>query len=559
MEIAANTPQSAAPASSCAVMDRSTFVESTPTVPISPHDLLARECDVEIAATDPQTAAPASSCGVESVNSAGQAGPSECPPFASQSAWPATNEAPVSSLIEFEDPTIMFRSFGVRLLSHFALALVIGFATSLIFLGSPTFPFAGVKGSSPLQNVLANVGHAVTIWPLGFAAMLFRRDWCDMTYVVYWCIYALIIFGGARSVLEQWTGARESLRMFYFNIPLTYYFLFPPYVEAIGRFAQSEELPRFRPWKWRFEAVKRLVPWNEVGYMWLTFGAGLLYVAFIVLDDYFFLNATTGAFTRKWIRPLLSFLVRAIMQAAFRLAISISNQRTTKMWGVLSIQTFVAFPLARLVSSCQEWDQLGVLLAFDWVTFLYRCIRYWIRILPSPEIKPVSGTFNKVVQESVSGVTRLLDHAGCLGRFVRRLNRPMCSPETNSGHYWGFFFLMQNFCLTALYLSLLMGFAFHWLRGIQDNPGHRYLFPSGLKSLQFLTVALGLEVLQDTLAHTLVYFGNHQLAVPCTMNAVFPGWLMRASDLCDAVLASLTPMCAVSMLATYGYIVDAPL
>uniref|UniRef100_A0A7S1JIE1 Uncharacterized protein n=1 Tax=Eutreptiella gymnastica TaxID=73025 RepID=A0A7S1JIE1_9EUGL len=169
----------------------------------------------------------------------------------------------------------------------------------------------------------------------------------------------------------------------------------------------------------------------------------------------------------------------------------------------------------------------------------------------------LSSPFDKALQKCVFIITNLLNRVGPLGKVRRFLNRPISLPGTNSEHYWGYFFLMQNFCLTALYTSLMLGYLFHFLRSIRDNPGHRYLFgvDTDMESMQFLSVALFLELLQDTLAHTLAYHGNRRMAVPCSMNAVFPGRLLRRGHLRDAVFASITPMCAVSMLSTYGYCV----
>ena len=465
------------------------------------------------------------------------------------------------SLLDFEDRTVAYRSFTARLLSHFALVGIIGFATSITFVMNPSFDIAGVRGSSQLHNVLATVVYACTFVPTCFVFALFKPEWCDMTWSLYWFVSCLLILGGARCLVEQLTGARESLVGVYWVIVPAYTFLLPAVHQAIVHIAQCEELPRYRPWKWSLQTIRRVFPWTEVTYLGLIIFGCTFQMAAILGDVYLFSQTPSNSFLRRWIRPIVGSLVRWIIVTVFHCAMVASKEASVKVWGQVLQCTVTAFFVAQLVARCQDWQQLAVVLAFDWIIFGYRCARYWMRILPTTgESGPSSRPLDKAVQKCASGTRRLLDRAGRLGTLVRLSSRSMCSnlPTMNSRHYWGFYFLMQNLCLTAMYVSLLLGYAWQHLRGLHDHPAHRFMFPSGVRSVQFISLALLLELLQDLLAHTLVHLANRRLDPPCTMNAVFPGWLLRPSYLRCALGAALTPMPLFSMIAVAGYWASAP-
>ena len=114
------------------------------------------------------------------------------------------------------------------------------------------------------------------------------------------------------------------------------------------------------------------------------------------------------------------------------------------------------------------------------------------------------------------------------------LSAPRCMalPETVPAHYEAFHYLMRNFALSAVYAAVVLGYGWLWLLGL--GPGHAVvdvMFARGHRSLLFLLVALGLDVVQDLVAHLLVWYVMKRHTAPCSFTLLYPGLLCNRGRL----------------------------
>ena len=116
-------------------------------------------------------------------------------------------------------------------------------------------------------------------------------------------------------------------------------------------------------------------------------------------------------------------------------------------------------------------------------------------------------------------------------RFIRRLFFPVVRPKgLRKSHFQGFMYLLENLSLTSCYTAALMGFGWYSLLGLTaDSIAFRFWYPYGPRSCLMLSLAAGLDALQDFLSHLVCHFAERRHHVPCRFNQVFPGWLQRPS------------------------------
>ena len=384
--------------------------------------------------------------------------------------------------------------FGRGFATWVGFALYFAAVLSVPFLLVGPFPIAGTVGSTWQEHVLCAFGSALSFLPLAEFLCFFDTRLSTWGWYAYYGLHVFAFQFGVRVLVEQATGATPALKVLYAVLPLAYVYCLP-FIPAQMRVLGYPSSQWLWPWRWPVRTVIRSIPRGDWGFLVISCVLFGICIGSIAADN-FFLPQIHESWAKPWLRPLLTFLIRRLMQALASNSICMATPPMLETMYVLVYSLAFQFPLVRLVATCTSGLQLLTVFALDWAVFFCRSTVFWYRMrsLKRPAAQPNTSAWTRLY-----GCTQTL-----VAPYLTRSFRTMTLPE-----FLVYQYLLENLSLSASLLATLGGYGWHCLigrwRGWDHSPLHDFWFPGGLQSALFLAFAAGLDLVQDWLAFGLAW------------------------------------------------------
>jgi len=412
----------------------------------------------------------------------------------------------------------MLQQIVVQVGSTALIALIVGAVLFVGFLPGFFLP-AGVAGSTVAEQLLSRLSYwLVTI---GSAAPTAFYEPTLMT-TQWFGFYAAVIFVPfvvIRSAVEQACAGWDVAA--YIAITLASFIVLAPIPQALARLTGERHWRN--PLRWTIETWKNIIAlWNtEAASLLVCVVASTLSVFTVLGDTLVFRNPSIqiNQDVEQFVRPLAIACVGGIVKRCIRVVCEHTQLATVSTSAMWIGYTLLAFLVVRIPAAARDWTAFLLSVAFDWLLFLRRTITFWISC--SPEAEAHDAAIQRGSRPSSSTCFTC-----CF--TVARWTKVKPFPGTQPSDWRAFEFLVEGLTLTANYCAMSLLMLYFWLASYGPaDPLHRFWFPHGSTSYQFIGLAAANDLLQDALGHLIVHVAakRHKGRPTPSFLHVFPGWV----------------------------------